>query len=239
VTAAPSATLLDLLGDTRAQVVELLRAEPATATELAEQLGLSAVAVRRHLQVLERDGLVDAETVRRDGPGRPSARYALTARARQLFPDRSAEIANELLEFLEASYGRPALTAFLRWRQERHGQRYAAHLAGAVDGMSRTELLARLLSEDGFAAQVRELDPAEAPPGVTVLELRQSHCAVADVAEEHPELCAFEAALFKQVLGAQVSRKSTIAAGAGACVCHVTLPDQPTPQMRSTHGHQS
>lgn len=222
----PNATLLDLLGDTRAQVVELLRATPATAVELAEQLGISAVAVRRHLQALERDGLVDTETVRRVGPGRPSQRYGLTDRARRLFPDRSAELANELLEYLEEVHGRAALTGFLRWRQARHGERYAAHLAVADDTADRAEVLARLLSEDGFAAQVRHVEAAKAPKGATVLELRQGHCAIADVAEEHPEVCAYEAALFKQVLGASVSRKSTIAGGADACVCHITLPDQ-------------
>jgi predicted ArsR family transcriptional regulator len=219
VTAELHTTLLDLLGDTRAQVVELLRAQPATATELASELDISAVAVRRHLQVLERDGLVDAETVRREGPGRPSARYALTARARRLFPDRSADLANELFDFLEEEHGRAALTGFLRWRQARHGDRYAADLAGVEDTSERAELLARLLSADGFAAQVSAV---EAPDGATVLELRQEHCAIADVAEAHPEVCAYEAALFKQVLGANVSRKSTIAGGSNACVCHIT-----------------
>jgi predicted ArsR family transcriptional regulator len=222
MSAEPLTTLLDLLGDTRAQVVELLRGSPATVAEVSEQLGLSTVAVRRHLQVLERDGLVDAQTVRRDGPGRPSARYALTARARQLFPDRSAELANELFDYLEEAHGRTALTGFLRWRQARHGARYAAHLASADAPEERAQVLARLLSEDGFAAEVT---PIEAPDGATVLELRQQHCAIAEIAAEHPEVCAYEAALFKQVLGAGVSRKSTIAGGANACVCHIAIPD--------------
>jgi predicted ArsR family transcriptional regulator len=216
------ATLLDLLGDTRAHVVESLRARPATAVQLAEELGLSAVAVRRHLQVLERDGLVSAETVRREGPGRPSARYALTDRARRLFPDRSADLANELLDYLEEEHGRAALLGFLRWRQARHQQRYAATLEEASGPEARVDLLARLLSDDGFAA---EATPVDAPPGATVLELRQRHCAIKDVAEEHPEVCAYEAAMFRRVLGAAVSRKSTIATGADACVCHVTVPD--------------
>jgi predicted ArsR family transcriptional regulator len=222
VSTEPQTTLLDLLGETRGQVVELLRGRPGTAAELAAELGLSAVAVRRHLQVLERDGLVDAQTVRREGPGRPSARYALTARARQLFPDRSADLANELLDYLADVHGRAALTAFLRWRQARHGARYAAHLAAASGPVERADLLARLLSEDGFAADVA---PIQTPSGATVLQLRQEHCAIAEVAEEHPEMCAYEAALFQQVLGASLSRKSTIAGGAGACVCHITMPD--------------
>jgi predicted ArsR family transcriptional regulator len=226
VTTQLHATLLDLLGDTRAQVVELLRGRPATASELAGELDLSVVAVRRHLQVLERDGLVDAETVRRDGPGRPSARYALTARARLLFPDRSADLANELLDYLEEVHGRQALSGFLRWRQARHGGRYAAALDGAGDVGARVEALAQLLSDDGFAAEVT---PIRTPDGATVLELRQQHCAIREVAEEHPELCAQEAATFKRVLGTKVTRTSTIAGGADACVCHVRLPDGEPP----------
>ncbi len=237
---APSTTtLLDVLGDTRARLLVLLRESAATAGELAKRLGMSAVGVRRHLQVLEREGLVEAETVRREGPGRPSSRYALTDRARRLFPDRSAELANELMEYLEQEHGRSGLMAFLRWRQARQGRRYAAQLTGLDDAASRAEVLARLLSEDGFAAQV---NPVETPQGATVLELRQGHCAIAEVAEQHPELCAFEAALFKQVLGTGVSRKATIASGADACVCHIDVPTTKpeTTTARSTpHGDQS
>lgn len=212
-------TLLDLLGDTRAQVVELLRSAQLTVAELARSLEISEVAVRRHLQVLERDGLVTAQTVRREGPGRPSSQYALTDRARRLFPDRSADLANELLDYLEEVHGRPALLAFLRWRSERQVKRYDTELEAADGSDSRIELLARLLTEDGFAAQVSEVTT---PEGATVLELRQDHCAIKDIAEEHPEVCSFEAALFSKVLGAGVSRKQTIAQGANACVCHIT-----------------
>jgi predicted ArsR family transcriptional regulator len=215
------ATLLDLLGDTRGQVVELLRSSPLTVADIAGSLGISEVAVRRHLQVLERDGLVTAETVRREGPGRPSSQYTLTDRARRLFPDRSAELANELLDYLEEEYGRGALMAFLRWRTKRHGDRYAAEMDESAASGDRAAVLARLLSDEGFAAKVSEVTT---PEGATVLELRQDHCAIKDVAEEHPELCSFEAAAFRKVLGTQVSRKSTIAGGAGACVCHIALP---------------
>jgi predicted ArsR family transcriptional regulator len=79
--------------------------------------------------VLERDGLVGAGSVRRDGPGRPSASYGLTDKALRLFPDRSGEFANELLSYLEEEHGRGALLGFLRWRQAQQGSRYAAGLA--------------------------------------------------------------------------------------------------------------
>ncbi len=213
------ASLVGLLGTSRAQVVELLRAGPSSVAELAEHLELSEAATRRHLQLLERDGLVVTTTVRTGGPGRPSTRYALSDRARRLYPDRSADFANELLEYLEAEHGRAALLAFLRWRQSRQSQRYSSALAEITDPEARTARLAQMLSEDGFLATV---EPVTAPDGATVLELSQGHCAISSVAAAHPEICAYEAALFRDLLGVKLSRRQTIAQGAPACVCTVS-----------------
>lgn len=112
--------LVGLLGESRGRIVEALRRTPHSVGELAELIGVSEVAVRRHLSVLERDGLVAAETVRRTGPGRPCAKYHLTDRGRRLFPDQSAQFACELLEFLEEEHGRSAVLRFYQWRQNRH-----------------------------------------------------------------------------------------------------------------------
>jgi predicted ArsR family transcriptional regulator len=220
MTVEATAALVDLLGDTRAQVVELVRREARSVADLATELGVSEVAVRRHLHVLERDGLVTAETVRSGGPGRPSARYGLTDKALRLFPDRSAEVVNELLDYLEETSGRQALLGFLRWRQARHGERYSAELARLEpeDVPGRAEQLAALLDRDGFMSSVSE---QVLPDGARMLQLTQAHCAVKEIAEAHPELCAYEAALFRQLLGTRVSRRQTIAAGAGECVCYI------------------
>lgn len=218
MTTRESATLVDLLGDTRASIVDLLRRQAQSVADLAGQLDLSEVAVRRHLQVLERDGLVDAETVRRDGPGRPRACYTLTPRAERLFPDNSAQLANELLAYLEEEHGREALLGFIRWRAQRQGGRYAEALAVARPG-NEVGRLAELLSDDGYLAEAEQVESAD---GRTVLELTQGHCAIKDVAEAHPEICAYETQLFSQLLGANVTREQTIAGGAPACVCHIT-----------------
>ena len=210
--------LIDLLGATRGQIVDVLRRRPSSVADLAGELGLSEVAIRRHLGVLEREGLVSATTVRRRGPGRPSSRYGLTARGRQLLPDNSAALADELLHFLQAEYGRSELLRFLRWRAQRHQSRYAAALAHLDTVGERAERLAELLSDDGFDARV---EAVTVPDGATELQLTQGHCALESVATEHPELCAFEASLFRRLLGAPLSRRETIAGGAGACVCHI------------------
>ncbi|MGH3666468.1 MAG: helix-turn-helix transcriptional regulator, partial [Egibacteraceae bacterium] len=192
------------------------------------------------LQVLERDGLVSTRTVRRAGPGRPSAHYELTGRARRLFPDNSADLANELMGFLEGEHGRSELLRFLRWRAERHEARYAERIGDAGTVAERAERLALLLSDDGFDSRV---ETVTVPDGATELQLTQGHCALESVATEHPELCAFEASLFRRLLGARLSRRETIAGGAGACVCHISDPPSektdPSKAGAIPHGDQS
>jgi predicted ArsR family transcriptional regulator len=77
--------------------------------------------------------------------------------------------------------------------------------------------LAKLLSQDGFAASVQEA------PGGTV-QLCEHHCPMAHVAEEFPEFCEAEQAAFSQLLGVHTVRLSTIASGANICTTHVPGP---------------
>lgn len=206
---------MDLLGETRAQLVQRLRdVGDATVAELAEHLGISDVATRRHVDRLAEDGLVDSETVN-PGRGRPVARWSLTDRGLALFPSRYDELAHQLLDYL-ADSGRDQLGAFLRWRQEQQVEAYA-DAVDAEELPERVEQLAELLTRDGYRAEVeRDGD------GFT---LRQQHCTIADVAADQPLLCAHEAAAFGRLLGqdVRVTRRETIAKGDGACVCHVQL----------------
>lgn len=226
---------MSLLGEQRAAIVEhLRRREDATVAELACELGISEVATRRHLGVLEDEGLVASRTGRSStaepaaapvadpiaGPtsprrGRPAAHYALTESAARLFPQGYDRFAAEVLDFLADTHGRDGLRAFLRWRL----QREVSGLKEAVtaeDLHGRLEQLASALSDAGFGASVSTDGDS--------FTLTQDHCAIFDVAKEHPEVCAFEAATFSQVLGsdATVSRRETLAGGYHACVCSVT-----------------
>ena len=229
------ADLLDLLGDVRAQVMQLLRGTPRTVAELADDMDLSEGAVRRHLQALERDDLITAQTVRREGPGRPSSAYVLTSRGQRLFGDRSGDLANELLSYLSDEYGAEAMRGFMRWRQARQAERYRSIMDADASTVERADQLADALSMDGFPSRV-----VDTPEDATTLELHQEHCAIAEVAAEHPELCAYEAAMFRDLLGARVSRRQTIAGGAPACICKITdLPEEDPDDTGASHGHAS
>lgn len=224
----PNAPLIDLLGATRAQIIGLLHDGGATVAELAAAAGLSQVAIRRQLRELVADHLVQGRTVRSPGPGRPAVEYSLTARGERLFPDRSSDLADDVLTFLHDERGKSEMIAFLRWRQKRQQEHYADALEGMESLDDRIERLAELLSEDGFLA--------EAQAGTNGYALTQKHCAIKDVAAAHPQLCAFEAALFRDLLGAHVTRRQTIAGGSAACVCNVRPQPDATKPPVTTRG---
>lgn len=208
-------SLVDLLGEQRATIAQVLRDRGSTSvSELAAHLGISDVATRRHVDRLAEDDLVDSETVN-TGRGRPVAQWSLTERGLGLFPTRYDELAHQLLDFL-ADNGREELGRFLRWRQERQVAAYADEV-DAEDLADRVQQLAELLTRDGYRA--------EADSDGDGFTLRQQHCTIADVAAEQPLLCAHEAAAFGRLLGedVRVTRRETIAKGDGACVCHVQL----------------
>lgn len=208
-------SLVGLLGETRAAVLERIRRDgERTAPELAGDLGCSDVAVRRHLSALEDDGFITSRTVK-EGRGRPAARYRLTDRGRELFPRRYAGLASELIEFITDEHGREGLSRYLRWRLERETSELEEQVtADSLDG--RLKQLAGALSEGGYDATVTEEEDG--------FRLTQHHCAIYNVAKHHPEMCAYEAATFRRLLGEDVtlSRRETLAAGSHACVCTVS-----------------
>jgi predicted ArsR family transcriptional regulator len=228
-TLAPAgASLVRLLGAARAAIITDLREHgERSVAQLAELLDISDVATRRHLTVLEDEGFVSVRTVKQPR-GRPAARYELTDEAHRLFPHRYDQLAAEMMDFLAEQHGRDGLRTFLKWRLERE----TADLREAItaeDLHERLEQLATRLSDAGFAASIEPADGG--------FRLVQNHCAIADVAREHPEVCAYEAAAFSKVLGRDVtlSRRDTLATGAGACVCTVSE----TPSAAAARGDAS
>jgi predicted ArsR family transcriptional regulator len=193
----------------------LLTDGPATATSLATRLGVSATAVRRHLDHLVADGLVEARErppygpAPRRGRGRPARVFSLTPAGRAGFPTAYDDLALAAIEHLRRHGGDAAVAAFAQSRAAELeavlGQLLDSHRP-ADDIVPR---LAAALSELGFAAS------AEPAPGG--YQLCQHHCPVAHVAERFPQLCEAETEALSRVLGSHVQRLATIAHGDGVC----------------------
>ena len=70
-----------------------------TILELAHELEITEMAVRRHIQTLERDKLIHSD-VKKQTLGRPSKVYQLAEQGEDLFPKKYKEFSIELLQGL-------------------------------------------------------------------------------------------------------------------------------------------
>lgn len=205
-------------GDTRRRILEtLLAGDPASASEIAADLGLSAAAVRRHLDILVGEGLAEAAPAPAAGPrgrGRPAKTFRLTAAGRSRFGHGYDELAAAALAALREAGGEAAVTAFAR-------RRAAAILDGvdAVgDGVSVPEVVDQVVGafrRHGYAAH--------AHPGRAGLQLCQRHCPISEVAGDFPELCEAEQEAVSTLLGQHTQQLATIADGNGVCTVHIPL----------------
>ncbi len=81
--------------DTKGEILENLLSKDLTALDLAEILEINESAVRRHLNKLESDGLIDSYFEKAE-KGRPKKYFSLTDEGKRLFP-RQIELLLELM----------------------------------------------------------------------------------------------------------------------------------------------
>lgn len=209
-------TGVDSEASTRSRVARsILEHGPSTASALAERLGLTAAAIRRHLDVLEDTGVLESAEQRvygHRGRGRPARVFGLTEAGRATFYSAYDDLAITALQFLARTGGPDAVTRFAESRIADLETRFAA-LAEASPDATPAEALAEALSADGYVASSEPLPSGE--------QLCQHHCPVASVAGEFPQLCEAETAAFSRLLGVHVQRLATIAHGDGVCTTHV------------------
>src|ERR1051325_4827023 len=82
----------------------ILENGPSTAADLAENLGLTPAAVRRHLDQLLTDGIAEARDKRPGAPGgrgRPAKVFVITDAGRDHFGHAYDALAAEPLRFLQ------------------------------------------------------------------------------------------------------------------------------------------
>jgi predicted ArsR family transcriptional regulator len=203
---------------TRARVARLiLEHGPISASALGQRLGLTPAAVRRHLDALLAEEMIEVRRGRPQatrGRGRPAKLFVITDAGRSAFEHAYDDLATSALRFLAESVGEEAVAEFARRQVGDLEARYRDAIR-AVPPHQRVRVLAEALSADGYAASA-----AAAPAGGR--QLCQHHCPVAHVAARFPQLCEAETAAFGRLLGVPVQRLATIAHGDGICTTHVT-----------------
>ncbi len=202
---------------TRRAIVKLLKTEgPLGSAQLAERLGLTAMAVRLHLYALQGEGLVTAE----DRPvpvGRPAKSWRLTREADRHFPEAYAELSVALIDAMQETFGAEGLNRVLASRCARQRADYKQRVRPADSLEKRLKDLAQVRTEEGYMAEVR----AEEEGGGFLLV--ENHCPICAAANACQGFCSTELDLFRTVLGpsVEVERVEHIVSGDHRCAYRV------------------
>jgi predicted ArsR family transcriptional regulator len=215
---------IDELSTRDAVARSVLENGPSTAVAIGERLALTPAGVRRHLDHLIADGILEARDPHialTRGRGRPSKVFVMTDSGREKFEHSYDDLAVAALKFITAQSGPHLVSIFAKFRADEMGRRADALLAKKSN---KTEALAEFLTDEGYAASVESRGLGE--------EICQHHCPIAHVAAEFPQLCEAETELFSRVLGTHVQRLATIAHGDGVCTTFIPKKNS-TPQLTS------
>lgn len=192
----------------RAEIlIKLKHAEPLTAKQLAEQLGVSTNAVRHHLKELEADALVAYGREQR-GLGAPTFAYRLSPQGEALFPKRYEQTLTDLLQRVSDKQGRDAAVGMFVEHYDDLTRRLNVELEG-VAPERRLEAVARVMNDAGYMAEWNGT--------AGTFRLSEHNCAIRAVAERFPEVCAAEESFLQKVLAATVERRTHIMSGCNAC----------------------
>ena len=188
---------------TRQTILGILRRHKATVDGLTTELGLAPATVRRHLDILARDGHVDVEQVRRQ-TGRPHYLFSISDSGEDLFPKHYLRITNRMIDEIvaldsdeTADCSGPELAEMVF---EKMARRLAQRIAPRIHGASlpeRMQATTEALAEEGIVFDVEESEE-----GYLLL----GHgCPCPRVAEGRSQVCAHDQRLLSTLLDAEVT----------------------------------
>ncbi len=208
-----SVVKIDDLSTREAIARSVLENGPSTAVTLGERLGLTPAGIRRHLDLLVLDGILEAREPHQAlsrGRGRPSKVFVMTDAGREKFEHSYDDLAVAALKFMSAQSGDHLVQAFAQSRADDIERKAVISIAKKSH---KNQALATFLSEQGYAASIESKSTGD--------QLCQHHCPIAHVAAEFPQLCEAETEAFSKILGTHVQRLATIAHGDGVCTTYI------------------
>ena len=183
-----------------------------TAIEVSEQLQMTSMGARQHMQVLQDKGLIDHQFVA-EGKGRPKKKWQLTAKGESLFPDGHSGLLVNLLGHMQDQLGNSALEQIIVAREKEMLRLYQTQLDKLKTPKAKLNKLAQIRSNEGYMAEVVEEN------GKTMLI--ENHCPICAAASQCQQFCRSELSIFQQVLGCKVERVEYILEGARRCAYQI------------------
>lgn len=205
---------------TRRTILTLLKTRGALlVSEMAKSLQITEMAVRRHLNTLERDGLIRSTLVRQ-AVGRPSLIYELTELADNQFPKKYQSLMLDLLQELDerntsadAATEVTTVNMLFDGRKQKMLESYQPRMEGKKLG-ERVAELAEIQNSNGYMAQLEQDESGD-------YILHEHNCPITEVAQIYNHACQCELTLFQELLGTDVSRTDCLAEGGQRCTYRI------------------
>src|SRR5271154_5041568 len=132
-------------------LLQLKKNVEMTVSELCAALGITEMAVRRHLSSLQAEGLIESKSVKQTR-GRPMYRYRLAEKASSLFPSGFQALASDFLDLVKEERGHKGVMEFLSQRNDRMAERLKVRMADK-SLPDRVAEVAKIFTEDGYMTE--------------------------------------------------------------------------------------
>jgi predicted ArsR family transcriptional regulator len=176
-------------------ILDMLRKREAmTVVQFAEELQVTATAVRQRLNRLMSQELIE-RTATRHGRGRPMHCYRLTPKGLRKSGSNFADLAMALWQEVRLIRDPEVQRGLL----QRIAKRMAVMYADTIDGKTLEQKLLALADLFGDRRIPLELDQSGTLP-----VLKAVTCPYPELADQDRSICAMERMLFAEVLGTEV-----------------------------------
>jgi predicted ArsR family transcriptional regulator len=209
---------------TRDAVIRLLQERGAsTAADLASQVGVSTGSIRRHMDIMVAEGLLDTELVRQQR-GRPVTKYTLSEAGEEetsgasysrlldrIYPALASMTAEEVSGLDGGDLAERIFDRVGASMARDHAPRITAQVFD-----DRVQQVTEALQEEGILELVERRDD--------LVVLRNTTCPVRSCAEGNHSMCDADRGAIEALLGLPVVQASTVASGGDVCEYVVRRP---------------
>lgn len=182
----------NLVITTKEQILELLKKyKQLSVAELASFLNITEMAVRRHLNTLEKEKMVQTVLVRK-AMGRPINLYQLTEAGEESFPRNYANLTIDLLRDIEELSGEEMVHQLFIRRKKRLLDKYEPVLQ-ETEFAAKIAKLAQIQNENGYMVEWERNDDGS-------FSFKEYNCPISRIAQSYPIACQCEQELFQEIL---------------------------------------
>lgn len=203
--------MMDTRLTTKEKLLNLLKKETEmTVSQMAQALEITEMAVRKHLNILERDSFIHI-TEQKQPLGRPVQVFSLTSKADVLFPKSYDNLTVDFLNDLQALQGDAIIDQLFEKRGQRLAGHYSIYMKDSLSNEEMVETLKDIQIEKGYMADIVKINDNQ-------FELIEHNCPIFEVAKSFKQACNCETKMFKEVLHTDsVQRTSCRADGDNHC----------------------